>query len=81
MGIFWLVCAWIFARFVVGFWSWWLLCGGDWVFFFSFFNGLWLGLWLVCWLIFAGILVGLGSRWLVCGGGVDERVVVVWRCG
>ena len=42
---------------------------------------LWLGLWLVCGLVFAGIVVGLGSRWLVCGGGVDERMVVVWRCG
>ena len=37
--------------------------------------------WLVCRLVFAGIVVGLGSWWLVCGGGVDERVVVVWRCG
>ena len=50
-------------------------------FFDNFFNGLWLGLWLVCRFVFAGIVVGLGSRWLVCGGGVDERVVVVWRCG
>ena len=30
MGL-WLVCGWIFARFVVGLVSWWLLCGGDWV--------------------------------------------------
>ena len=54
-------------------------------FFDNFFNGLWLGLWLVCRLVyrlvFAGIMVVLGSRWLVCGSGVDERVVVVWRCG
>ena len=34
----------------------------------------------VCGLVFAGIVVGLGSRWLVFGGGVDERVVIVWRC-
>ena len=26
-----LVCGWIFAGFVVGLVSWWLLCGGDWV--------------------------------------------------
>ena len=50
-------------------------------FFDSFFNGLLLDLWLVCGLVFAGIVVGLGLWWLVCGGGVDERVVVVWRCG
>ena len=64
----------------------WVWChGGCFVvvteFFDNFFNGLWLGLWLVCGLVFAGIVVGLGSWWLVCGGGMDERVVIVWRCG
>ena len=44
-------------------------------------TGFVVGFWLVCGLVFAGIVVGLGSRWLVYGGGVDERVVVVWRCG
>ena len=39
------------------------------------------GFWLVYGLVFAGIVVGLGSWWLVCGGGVDERMVVVWKCG
>ena len=28
----WLVYGWIFVRFVMGLVSWWLLCGGDWVF-------------------------------------------------